>query len=213
MYRFLYVEDNATDVFLLNELINGGSAPPPCRLEHVRTLNEGLAALEVSGFDGVLLDLTLPDSRGMDTLVKVCAAAPKLPVLVLTSTDDMGLGVKSLEHGAQDYLVKDQLTRRSFARAIEYSIERKRLTQELERRYRELEAAQAEVKRLQGLIRICSECKRVVNEQGHWEAIEAYVHAHSDADFTHGYCPECSRRFSEEVDRYHAAGGDHQSST
>lgn len=201
MYWFLYVEDNPTDVLLLTELINDGQAPPPCRLDHAPSLREALARLERDRFDGVLLDLTLEDSRGLDTLEQVVAQAPDLPIIVLTSTDDDALGVQALEQGAQDYLVKDDLTRGAFARAIRYSIERKRLTDELRRQYSELKAAQSEVRRLQGLIRICSVCKRVVNEEGVWEAIEAYVHSHSDADFTHGFCPECSEKMARDVDQ------------
>lgn len=213
MLRFLYIEDNPTDVYLFNEMLNSAQGPPPCRLEHAGTLGDGLTMLESGAvFDGVLLDLTLSDSRGLETVSKVAARAPQLPIIVLTSTDDDALGVQALERGAQDYLVKDDVTLGSFSRAIRYSIERKRLIEELHERYRELEAADAEVSRLQGLIRICAVCKRVVNEEGDWQAIEAYVHSHSGADFTHGYCPECSADMSENIDRYHG-GGQRESST
>ena len=55
----------------------------------------------------------------------------------------------------------------------------------------------AEIKILEGLLRICAECKRIMNAQGDWQKLESYVSQHSQATFTHGYCPECARRFLE----------------
>ena len=199
MLRFLYIEDNPTDAYLFEEMINSGSQPP-CTLTHAQTLREGIAELKSQGYDGVLLDLALEDSKGLQTLTEVVGAAHRLPIIVLTSTEDDQLGVQAIEHGAQDYLVKDDVTLGTFARAIRYAVERKRLSDELNARCDELERALAEVKRIKGLIRICSVCKRVVNEKGDWQAIEAYVRSHSDADFTHGYCPECGDAAARDLD-------------
>ncbi len=69
-----------------------------------------------------------------------------------------------------------------------------------ERRLRsEVEHALHEVKRLRGLLPICSSCKRIRNDEGSWEQIELYVREHSDAEFTHGLCPECMRKLYPEV--------------
>jgi len=64
---------------------------------------------------------------------------------------------------------------------------------------RELQAALAEVKTLQGWIRICANCKRVLNDAGVWEQFEAYVHAHSGVDFSHGICPDCATKWAADV--------------
>src|SRR5207249_11669819 len=70
------------------------------------------------------------------------------------------------------------------------------LLEESEARYGELQTALAEVKTLQGWIRICANCKRVLNDAGVWEQFESYVHAHGGVDFSHGICPECAKAWS-----------------
>ena len=64
---------------------------------------------------------------------------------------------------------------------------------------RELRTALAEVKTLQGWIRICANCKRVLNDAGVWEQFESYVHAHGGVDFSHGICPECAGKWAAEA--------------
>jgi hypothetical protein len=60
-----------------------------------------------------------------------------------------------------------------------------------------LRTSLAEIRVLEGLLRICAECKRIMNSRGDWQKLESYVSEHSQATFTHGYCPECARRFLE----------------
>lgn len=74
--------------------------------------------------------------------------------------------------------------------------ERKQAEREREKLIGELRDALATVKTLSGLLPICSSCKKIRNEQGHWEQIESYVRDHSEAEFTHSFCPECARKFS-----------------
>ncbi len=62
------------------------------------------------------------------------------------------------------------------------------------RRWRELQKALASIKILQGLIPICASCKKIRNDKGYWEHLETYIHDHSEADFTHGICPECVKK-------------------
>ncbi|TMC50081.1 MAG: hypothetical protein E6J20_17515 [Chloroflexi bacterium] len=61
---------------------------------------------------------------------------------------------------------------------------------------RELQTALAQVKTLQGWIRICANCKRVLNDAGIWEQFESYVHTHAGVDFSHGICPECAQQWA-----------------
>ena len=77
--------------------------------------------------------------------------------------------------------------------------ERKAAEENQQTLLRELQAALAEVKTLQGWIRICANCKRVLNDAGVWEQFEAYVHAHAGVDFSHGICPECAAKWSKEL--------------
>ncbi|MBW2039007.1 MAG: PAS domain S-box protein [Deltaproteobacteria bacterium] len=102
-------------------------------LECVSRLSGGLELLGKGGVDVVLLDLSLPDSKGLDTFFTVFDKAPEVPVIVLTATDDEALAVKAVQAGAQDYLVKGQVDRNLLVRSIHYAIERHRIQEELRR--------------------------------------------------------------------------------
>lgn len=89
-------------------------------------------------FDVVLSDLNLPDTRGIETFQKIYAAAPKLPIVVLTGEDDDALGLRTVQSGAQDYLIKDKLEPAILLRSLTYAIERKRMQLEAARVSEEL---------------------------------------------------------------------------
>jgi hypothetical protein len=75
--------------------------------------------------------------------------------------------------------------------------ERKVAEQSQQTLLHELQVALAEVRPLQGMIRICASCKRVLNDEGSWEQFESYVRGHSEVEFSHGICPDCARQWSE----------------
>ena len=105
-------------------------AGPDAR-QHATTLAEGIQALARGSWDAVLLDLQLPDSRGLETLARIVGQAAVLPVIVLTSLGDEELATQALQRGAQDYLVKDDFTTELLNRAVRYAIERKRIEERL----------------------------------------------------------------------------------
>jgi PAS domain S-box-containing protein len=80
--------------------------------------------------------------------------------------------------------------------------ERKRAEEEREKMIRELQNALAEIKTLSGLLPICAHCKNIRDDKGYWNKIEAYIHKHSDAEFTHGICPECAKKYYPDMDIY-----------
>lgn len=127
----------------------------------------------------------------MDSFNQVRARAPLVPVVVLTGLDDEAVGLTAVREGAQDYLVKGNLDGALLKRALLYAIERRRFSDERERLYRDLQDAMVRIKVLQGILPICSLCKKIRNNKGHWEPVEVYVKKHSDADFSHGICPAC----------------------
>jgi two-component system sensor histidine kinase UhpB len=92
-----------------------------------------LQSLDTADFEAVLLDLFLPDSQGIGTLTRMHAAKPGMPIVVLSSLDDEVLGVQLLRGGAQDYLVKEELTGSLLRRSLRYAVERKRAEVELRR--------------------------------------------------------------------------------
>lgn len=130
IFQILLFEDNPGDVRLIQELMREIQTAP-FRLEHVARLAAGLARLEEGGTDLILLDLSLPDSHGLDTVARVHAEASHLPIVVLTGADDQALGIAAIQSGAQDYLVKGQVDARTLGRSIRNAVERKRLVEQL----------------------------------------------------------------------------------
>ena len=132
--RVLMVEDDPSDVRLLEEhLLKGRSVAEVFKLAHADRLAPALESLTKAGFDAVLLDLSLPDSQGIETLIRLRAASPGVPIVVLTSVYDEAVDLQVLHAGAQDYLVKKEMTTSLLRRALRYAIERKRAEVELRR--------------------------------------------------------------------------------
>ena len=123
--HILLIEDNPGDIRLLQEYLKESSAYQ-FHLTQVGRLSTGLERLAEAGLDAVLLDLSLPDSQGLDTLVRLHEAAQGVPIVVLTGTEDEALGVQLIQAGAQDYLVKGQVTGPLLTRSLRYVIERNR---------------------------------------------------------------------------------------
>ena len=126
----LVVEDNRPDAVLIRRNLQV-QTEPTFEVKIAGRLEQGLAQVDQEGLDVVLLDLDLPDSHGVETLERMLARAPHLPVLVLTGMDDEQLGVAALKAGAQDYLIKGQADSDVLVRAIRYAIQRHALRREL----------------------------------------------------------------------------------
>jgi two-component system cell cycle response regulator len=128
--KVLLIEDNPGDVRLLREaLLEPGARK--FSLTVAERLEEGLTRLSEKDFDVVLLDLSLPDAEGLDTVTRAHEAAPQVPIVVLTGTDDEELAIQAVQSGAQDYLVKGQIQSTLLVRALRYAIERNRLQAEV----------------------------------------------------------------------------------
>jgi len=130
--KILLVEDNPDDAELLQEMLLGVSTVQ-FEWVHVPRLNDAINRLREERFDTILLDLSLPDSNGQETLAKAYAQAHETPIVVLTGHNDEALAIKSVHQGAQDYLVKGQVDGPALLRSIRYAIERHRLITELDR--------------------------------------------------------------------------------
>lgn len=123
--KVLLIEDNPSDARLLREMFAEAEGTP-FELERATRLSAGLKQLAKGSFDVVLLDLSLPDSQGLDTFARVHALALQMPIIVLTGLDDTTVAVQAVREGAQDYLVKGRIDTALLTRAIRYAIERKR---------------------------------------------------------------------------------------
>ena len=129
--RVLLVEDNPGDARLVEILLSEGGSSAGFEVTHAERFAEALERLEKETFDVILLDLSLPDSSGLETVSRMRAAAPRTPMVVLSSQDDEEVALRAVQRGAQDYLIKGQGDGDLMARTIRYSIERQRAEEAL----------------------------------------------------------------------------------
>ncbi len=128
--RVLLIEDSPADTCLIQEMLREGSFAE-IDFRCATRVSEGLAQLAEWEADIILLDLSLPDSDGIDTFRTLHAHAPSVPTIVLSGLDDEQLGLNAVQEGAQDYLVKGHGGSHLLSRAVRYAIERKRTEQRL----------------------------------------------------------------------------------
>jgi len=134
----LMIEDNPADAEIIREELSSTQGTG-FDIETATNLADGLAYIEDHDVSGVLLDLSLPDSEGMETFKKTRAQAPELAIVVLTGNEDEELGLQAVREGAQDYIVKGSLNGVGLSRAVEFAIERK-LMETRHRRVKKMEA-------------------------------------------------------------------------
>ncbi|MFZ0533578.1 MAG: PAS domain S-box protein [Anaerolineales bacterium] len=136
----LLIEDDPDDILLLKESLAEIGAGK-IKLDYTDRLSRGLIQLSGQNYDVILLDLNLPDSRGLDTLNTTIKRFPKMPVVVLSGLADDAITVEAVRRGAQDYLVKGDISGPLVLRVLRYAIERKQVEAVLrtsEARYRSL---------------------------------------------------------------------------
>jgi CheY-like chemotaxis protein len=121
-FGVLLIEDNDDDRAIFARLLTQAQR----KVTEAATLADALQRLSAGGVDVVLLDLHLPDSTGVEGLRRLSVAHPELPIVVLTGLDDEAVGLRAVQEGAQDYLVKGQVDRKLLDRSLRYAIERKR---------------------------------------------------------------------------------------
>jgi DNA-binding response OmpR family regulator len=182
----LLIEDNPADAFLMQRYLSR-AVKVHYEVNHADCLSKGLECLGSGKVEVVLLDLNLPDASGLGIIDQIHEQAPDVPIIVLTGHDDDEFSIQAVQKGAQDYLVKSQVTASLLGRSIRYAIERKKLLTQLEH-------STKEIKTLRGLLPICANCKKIRDDKGYWTGIETYISAQTQAEFTHGICPECANK-------------------
>jgi CheY-like chemotaxis protein len=149
-----------------------------------------------------IVDWMMPGLDGPDLCRRIRrdAATAHLYVILLTARDSREDLLAGLNAGADDYLVKPFDHEELLAR-LRVGVRVVTLQERLAERVAALETAVSTVKRLEGLIPICSYCKRIRSESDDWEQLESYISEHSNAQFSHGICPPCLTAAYAEVDR------------
>lgn len=197
--KTLVVEDNLPDFKWVKQMLNLNEFD----LYNTTTLDETTNWLRYNNPDVILLDLNLPDSRGINTFETLRKAQEQTAIIVLTGMDDTELGLKAVRMGAQDYLNKDGLTPVLLEKSIRFSIERNRLQQWL------LQTLVIEIKGedKKRLLPACSSCGNVRDPfDAVWKPIVNYLEERGRLFMTHGLCPNCLRiHYAEVLDEAHEA--------
>jgi PAS domain S-box-containing protein len=142
--EILLIEEKLSEAGLIKEMLSD-SREPEFSVRHVQTLSEGLSLLQNRKFDIVLVDLELPDSRGLESALSVRNQSKLTPIIVLTVLDDKESALKSLQADIQDYLVIGEINANGLMRSILYSIQRKRDVESLRESEEALRAARSQL--------------------------------------------------------------------
>jgi CheY-like chemotaxis protein len=142
--------------------------------------------------DLILLDIMMPEMDGFEVCrqIKQQKHLEDSPIIFLTAKNETEDVVKGFGLGAVDYVTKPFNASELMAR-VRTQVELKKARDSERRLIAELREALAQVKTLSGLLPICSHCKKIRNDKGYWTQVEKYIGDHSDAQFTHGLCPDC----------------------
>lgn len=146
--KILIIEDNPGDSRLISIYLKE-SFDDKFAYSSAENLSKGLKLLTEEVFDVIILDLTLPDSSGLDTFKKVFEHSANIPIIVLTGLEDESVGINAMKLGAQDFLVKGHINEKALSRSINYSIERFKLVKELSENAKKLEKKTKDLEREQ----------------------------------------------------------------
>lgn len=195
----------AEDDFLVSEMVQG--ALEDIGYKVVGKATNGQQAVELTRTlqpHVVIMDIEMPRLGGIEAIQQIYAQCPT-PTVVLTAYNTPNLVKQASEAGVGAYLIKPPNVQ-EMERAIMIAIARfddllelRRLNAELQAQNEALLAALAKVKLLSGLLPICASCKKIRDDEGYWHQVEVYIQNHSEADFSHGVCPDCIQRLYPEL--------------
>ena len=148
-----------------------------------------------------ILDWMMPELDGLEVVRRIRARTTNRPpyLILLTARDSKVDLVAGLQASANDYVSKPFDPRELLAR-VAVGRRMVELQETLAARIEELGQALEEIKTLRGILPICASCKKIRDDQGYWQQVEVYVHDHTDAQFSHGLCPECIRKLYPDMD-------------
>jgi len=167
---------------------------------------QALAIVEKILPDIILMDVVMPGIDGFETCqrLKMNENTKAIPVIFMTALDDTKHVMRGFDVGGVDYIGKPLRLKEVLAR-VETHLWLRYIQTQLEAQNAQLQEALANVKTLKGLLPICANCKKIRDDQGYWNQIEAYIEEHSDALFTHGLCPECVKLLVDDLEMRKAA--------
>jgi PleD family two-component response regulator len=184
----LIVEDNPKNVQVLGTILMDAKY-------RVAVAHQGSAVFDMLPKvkpDLILLDIMMPEMDGFEVCSRLKADANyrDIPVIFLTAKTETEDIVKGFDLGGSDFITKPFRAKELLAR-VQTHLALQRLQQNLKRKNQELEEALSNVKTLSGLLPICSYCKKIRNATGGWEWVEVFIQNRTNANFSHGVCPDC----------------------
>ncbi|MDA3791004.1 MAG: response regulator [Desulfobacula sp.] len=188
----LIVDDERFNLKVLTEFLH-----EDYKIMAVRTGEQALKAVQGSSLpDLILLDIMMPGIEGYEVCKKIKQdeKTSHIPIIFVTVISEAMDAAKAFEFGAVDYITKPFNPVTVKARVKTHI--------QLNNTMRNLEAALKDVKKLSGLLPICSNCKKIRDDKGYWSQIEAYIRDHSETEFSHGICPGCSDELYGKEDWY-----------
>lgn len=148
--------------------------------------------------DIIIMDIKMPKMDGLTAAKKIQEKCPT-PIVIITAYESTDLVIEARTAGISAFLTKPTAPK-EIERALLLALGRHSDLMEMRRLNHELETALAEIKRLHGILPICSSCKDIRDDAGYWQKLEAYIEEHSDVNFSHGICPECIAKLYPEYD-------------
>lgn len=192
----LYVEDDVSSREEVLEFLTG-------KVREICSAENGADGLELFRRhlpDLIVADISMPVMDGIEMAKSIRSCDKEVPIIVTTAHSDSSWLMDAIEAGVNQYVVKPISFEKLLAaieknaRIIGNRKEIKHYHEEQERLIQELQAALAKVKLLSGFLPICSSCKKIRDDKGYWQQIESYVRNHSEAEFSHGICPDCFKK-------------------
>jgi len=197
--KILIVDDTPENLRLLSGLLAG-------RGYEVRPVPSGRLALTGARAllpDLILLDIMMPDMSGYEVCerLKADGHTRDIPVIFISALNETPDKLRGFTVGGVDYITKPFQEQEVLAR-VETHLRLRTLQKTVEEKNARLEEALDNVRTLSGLLPICAGCKKIRDGKGYWNQIETYIETHSDAQFSHGLCGECSDRLYGDQDWY-----------
>jgi DNA-binding response OmpR family regulator len=227
----LIVDDTKANLQLLSDILSDAGYK-------VRSASDGelaMRSVKAKLPDLILLDIKLPGMDGLEVCrqLKAKERTCSIPVIFISVLEGKRSKIQGFQAGAVDYINKPFYSEEVLARVkthlsinqlqlelksqnsqlLKEITERKLAQEQRDKLIAELQKALSEVKTLRGFLPICSYCKKIRDDKGYWSQIESYIHKHSDAEFSHGICPECAKKYFPDMDLHEGAQTAHRGKT